>query len=101
MITDKMVEAASQTFRDMRYHHDAPIDDCLRAALEAAEKAAWRPIAEAPAHSRVFVSGTQKASGSCLSYRWYQDDVTDKNGMPMRHPDADMFHPLRKGPQDD
>jgi len=73
----------------------------MRAALEAAEKAAWRPISEAGSLDRVFVSGIQKASGHCISYRWYHEDITDENGVPMDHPDADMFRPIPKGPSDE
>ena len=58
MITEAMVEAAAKTMLDVsfgRKAHREPLDwelRMVRAALEAAERAAWQPIETAPRDSR-------------------------------------------------
>ena len=75
--------------------------DDLRAALEAAEKAAWRPISEAPTLERVIVSGIQPKRGTCPAYRWYHEDETDENGAPFDHHNADLFRYLPTPPRNE
>lgn len=47
-ITDAMVEAACRTYENHPFVRRSASQAAMRAALEAAERAAWRPIEEAP-----------------------------------------------------
>ena len=109
MITDEMVEAACRCFYNMKFgagswpntskHSIAEWRKRMRAALEAAEKAAWMPISEAPTLERVIVSGVQPRHGTCQAYRWYHEDQTDQNGAPLDHHNADLFRYLPTPPR--
>ena len=46
MVTDAMIAAARDEFLKFEHEDDIPHDEVIRRALEAAEKAAWRPISE-------------------------------------------------------
>ena len=48
MITDEMIAAARNKFIAVSHESYFPSNDQIRCVLEAAEKAAWRPISEAP-----------------------------------------------------
>lgn len=99
MVTDAMIAAARDEFLKFEREDDIPSDEVIRRALEAAEKAAWMPISEAPTLERVIVSGVQPRHGTCQAYRWYHEDETDQNGAPLDHHDADLFRYLPKPPR--
>ena len=102
--TDEQIDAAKKAFTSTpgAWLHESTLPDCfseaIRAALEAADAAAWRPIETAPKLDRVFVSGWQKRSGIIAGYWWLQEDMTDENGIPMYSPSAKYWRPLPVAP---
>lgn len=99
MVTDAMIAAARDEFIAVAHGFYYPSNEQIRCVLEAAEKAAWMPISEAPTLERVIVSGIQPKCGTCPAYRWYHEDVTDENGVPMDRPNADLFRYLPTPPR--
>ena len=59
----------------------------------------WKSIQTAPTLDRVFVAGWQEHNGVCQAYWWYEEDVTDENGVPMTHPNALLWQPLPDPPK--
>ena len=115
-ITDKMVEAALAAYVQVyRTPEGLPLE-AMRAALEAAEQAAWEPIEEAPKPDgdesgepmlvAVIDRGVQIAAQGLANYWDVQEDGAEPryewNG---RHEyyDADLpathYRPLPKGPE--
>lgn len=55
MVTDEQVKKAMLAFREVtRSGGSLLFEKCMRAALEAADAAAWRPIEEAPKDGTLF-----------------------------------------------
>jgi hypothetical protein len=74
MITDKMVEAACAAYYPgSPFKHSHVEIRLMRAALEAADAAAWRPISEAPKDGTRILVATKNAIHSAVHDR--VDDV--------------------------
>ena len=63
MVTDAMIAAARNKFIAVSHESYFPSNDQIRCVLEAAEKAAWRPISE---HKRDEDSGDYLFTGGTL-----------------------------------
>ena len=104
-ITDAQVEAFARRFYPDHAHrlHRVVFEE-LRAALEAAERAAWSTDMEAaPPLERIIVSGIETfvsgVSHNERSYRWWEEGAADVNGRLIDHPTADMWRPLPLPPE--
>lgn len=91
-ITDEMVEAA---WSEVGVN---PTKASVRYAIEAAMRAAWRPMESAPDLDRVFVAGIQPADRGTAAYWYVGEDFTDENRKPMDHPNARLWMPLPPPP---
>ena len=94
MVTDAMIAAARDEFLKFEREDDIPHDEVIRRALEAAEKAAWRPISEAPKDGTVFLV-PERAVGSRVNVQpcaWMQDRLTGSLfGEAWRNPLSSQF----------
>ena len=58
IVTDEMVRLARNAYaEEMNYNPDIVPEKALRAAIEAALRAMWRPVAHAPEGIEVFYAG--------------------------------------------
>ncbi len=118
MITDEMIQAAHEAYAS------APIGlswaEAMRAALEAAEKAAWRPIEEAPKDGTTilavrlgfepstceWVNADRFGSDFYVAGKWFVDpelfDSDDDLEAYFKMSDYEPTHyrPLPKGPEE-
>ena len=58
----------------------------------------WQPIETAPDLDRVLVAGWQKPSKRVQGYWWVHEDVIC-DGKPLDHPDALLWQPFPKRPE--
>ena len=107
MVTDAMIAAARDEFLKFEREDDIPHDEVIRRALEAAEKAAWRPISE---HKRdedsgdyLFTGGTllcasvEKGYFSKCNWEWMTRDFMICDDDEIRRPA--YFRPLPTPPR--